>query len=287
MLTVLGNLAVIFTISHFKHLHTPTNMLLISLAFADFLVGSIIMPFYLPSSIDACWYFGDVVCFIFVISALVAFAVSVTNIVFIAFDHYFAVCYPLLYSTKITFRVTLSSVAFSWLLSLLYAFLMFYMNGNFNGLDTLRKCLGECLVIFNETLKVVDMACMFVIPCSIVMLLHGKIFMIARRHVKIINAMANQIHSKCNNKGGIPKKSEKKAATTLGIVVLVYIFCWVPYYTSIIINEYLVITVPSSVSVSLTWLIYLNSCMNPIIYALYYPWFQNSLKQMLNLKIRF
>ena len=46
LLTVVGNLIVLFAFFNDKHLLTPSNNFLLSMAIADLLVGLIGMPFY-------------------------------------------------------------------------------------------------------------------------------------------------------------------------------------------------------------------------------------------------
>uniref|UniRef100_W5NL82 Trace amine associated receptor 13a n=1 Tax=Lepisosteus oculatus TaxID=7918 RepID=W5NL82_LEPOC len=281
-LTVCGNLLVIISISHFKQLHTPTNLLLLSLAVADFLVGATVMPLSITTLIETCWYFGDILCSFYKSLDCVLISVSLCNLVLIAIDRYFAVCDPFFYSTKITVNVMYLLILLSWFISPLYVIILLYVNGNFSDSKALNLCLGECVFIMNETWATIDMVTSFILPCSVMTTLYIKIFIVAKRHAKVINSLKNN-NSKDKRRNKISKKSERKAAKTLGIVVFVFLFCWVPYYLCVLIEEEM--HTSSGVLYFLGFIVYLNSAMNPIIYALFYPWFKKSVKLIITLRI--
>uniref|UniRef100_A0A3Q0R9I4 G-protein coupled receptors family 1 profile domain-containing protein n=1 Tax=Amphilophus citrinellus TaxID=61819 RepID=A0A3Q0R9I4_AMPCI len=81
-------------------LHTPTNLLLLSLAVADFFVG--LLMFFQIVLIDGCWFLGDLMCTLYQYLAFIITSASIGTMVIISIDRYIAICYPLHYSTKVT-----------------------------------------------------------------------------------------------------------------------------------------------------------------------------------------
>ncbi|XP_028654846.1 trace amine-associated receptor 13c-like [Erpetoichthys calabaricus] len=160
-----------------------------------------------------------------------------------------------------------------------------YFKGCYFTFDIASVCLGECVWLYNDILGLVDLCISFILPCTVMVSLYAKIFMVARRHLKIINLVNQPTFKIEESQKKIPKKSERKAAKTLGIVIFVFLLCWVPFSLCSVINTYTDLAISNVIINFFTWLMYFNSGMNPIIYALFYPWFQKSIKIIVTLKI--
>ncbi|XP_035279508.1 trace amine-associated receptor 13c-like [Anguilla rostrata] len=281
--TVCGNLLVIVSICHFKQLHTPTNFLLLSLAVADFLVGVAVMPFHFALLLNPNWCFGAIYCTICNVASFHLTCVSIYNVAFIAVDRYFALSNPFLYCTKMTANLTLRILSILWLCTFIYNVVLLYSNGNISDMTENVKC-AECIITINKIWTIFDFIIVFIVPCMTIIIMYLKVFAIARRHANKINC-ARQQHSKGTKLKNFSMASERKAAKTLGILVAVFLLCLIPFYISAFLIVY--IRKPSAYLVVLntTTLIYLNSTINPIIYALFYPWFQKSIKLILTLRI--
>ncbi|KAL3969491.1 insulin-like growth factor-binding protein 6 [Sarotherodon galilaeus] len=113
LITTALNLLVIISVSHFRQLHTPSNILLLSLAVSDFLVGLLLMPLEILRS-TTCWVLGDFMCFLYWYLTGNITCVSIGNIVLISVDRYVAICDPLHYSTRITVAKVKLSVCLCW-----------------------------------------------------------------------------------------------------------------------------------------------------------------------------
>uniref|UniRef100_A0A8C4X5L6 G-protein coupled receptors family 1 profile domain-containing protein n=1 Tax=Erpetoichthys calabaricus TaxID=27687 RepID=A0A8C4X5L6_ERPCA len=284
LLTLSGNLFVIISISHFKQLHTPTNIFVVSLAVVDFMIGLIVMPFDFSNIIESCWYFGDAMCTCFNGCYLFLTSASVSSVVLISLDRYLAVCNPFFYNARVTVYKALFSVFISWLSCLLY--ILTYMNSSGNHIR--RDCAGDCLFVYTAAGGLVDYFCTFIMPFTIMTCLYGRIIVVASRHAKAINLARDKENATQSRKNKMFKSEKKaKAAKTLGIVVAIFMLCWSPYLLMTVVLEYSPYTslLLQNVHVGLGLVSLINSGLNPIIYALFYPWFRKSLKMMLNCTI--
>lgn len=279
LLTVCGNLLVIISVCYFRQLHTPTNMLLLSLTVSDFLVGLFVMPFHFAWLIESCWRFGQAFCILFNFLSFQLTSVSVGSVALIALDRYVALSNPFLYSNDISSRIVLTVILLSWLFSLVYNSVMFYMNGNFTDVSL---CPGECKYMLGEVSSLIDLVFVVVVPSALMVILYIQIFVIARRHANAIRGL--KINKNVSKRHLDATKSERKAVTMLGILVFVFLVCLVPYYVCSLISD----TISDSSYLGINYILilfYLNSTLNPIIYALFYSWFQKCIKMIMSCKI--
>ncbi|XP_053184760.1 trace amine-associated receptor 13c-like [Scomber japonicus] len=279
LLTVTLNLLVIISISHFRQLHNPTNFLILSLAVSDFLVGLLLMPIEILLT-ESCWYLGDHVCVVYYITDFIITSSSVGSMVLISIDRYLAICDPLQYTTKVTLDRTKICVCLCWICSVLYNSLI--LNHFLTQPDGHNSCYGECVVILNYITGTVDLVFTFISPVNVIVVLYMRVFVVAVSQARTMRSHIATVTVQRSVKV-TAKKSEMKAARTLGVVVVVFLICICPYYSPILIGEDIE---DSSSSLSIVaWLFYFNSGLNPMIYAFFYPWFRKSIKLILTLQI--
>ncbi|XP_066507841.1 trace amine-associated receptor 6-like [Hoplias malabaricus] len=279
--TVFLNLLVIISISHFKQLHTPTNLLILSLAVADLFVGLIVMPGNIMQLIDTCWYLGKLTCSIFPLVSSLSVLASVFSLVLIAVDQYIAVCDPLLYPSKVTFCKMSICIIICWSFCLLYNLIILYYNDHLVPDHLYTTCYGECVLVVKYSWVIIDLVISFLTPCSIILIMYGLIFKVARHQAKAIRSVTN---GACHKNGSkVSGFSQRKAAKKVGTIIFAYVASWIPYYLSSLSAESL--TTASMVWTVFTWVFYINSSVNPLLYSVFYSWFRASVKYIITCRI--
>ncbi|XP_026231417.1 trace amine-associated receptor 13c-like [Anabas testudineus] len=278
VLTVVLNLLVIISVSHFRQLHKPTNLLLLSLSVSDLLVGLVFMPGEILRK-TSCWFLGDLMCSLYTYVATVAVCASVGNMVLISVDRYIAICEPLHYPTKVTVGRTKFCIFLCWLCSNLYRILSLKDVG-FHTANYI-PCYGECVFVIDYTAGVFEVILSFIVPVTVIIVLHLRVFVVA---VSQARAMRSQIKTvKLQHSVTLTsRKSELKAARTLGVLVFVFLLCFCPYYS---VSLAAVNLINTSYGIFVLCLFCCNSCINPLIYALFYPWFRRAVKLIITLQI--
>ncbi|XP_039674273.1 trace amine-associated receptor 13c-like [Perca fluviatilis] len=277
VITTTLNLLVIISIAHFKQLQTPTNLLLLSLAVSDFFVG--LLMFFQIILIDGCWFLGDLMCTLYYVLDYTITSTSVGSMVLISIDRYVAICDPLHYSTKVTKNRVQVCVCLCWICSVIFQVLV--LSDNLKQPGRYNSCSGECVVVNNYIAGLVDLVVSFIGPVTVIIVLYVKVFVVA---VSQARAMRSHIAA-ITLQGSVKvtaKKSEMKAARTLGVVVVVFLICFSPYYCVALPGDNLL---NASSDAFVLCLFYFNSCLNPLIYALFYPWFRKCLKLVVTLQI--
>ncbi|XP_054915937.1 trace amine-associated receptor 13c-like [Poeciliopsis prolifica] len=267
------NLLVIISVSHFRKLHTPTNVLLLSLSVSDFLVGLLLMPLELHRKV-ACWENALCSLYGFLIAHVVS--ASIGTIVLIAADRYVAVCDPLRYPTKITMGRVKCCVCLCWISNAVYR-LVFLKDELFQPGGS-KSCVGQCAYVAQPVAWLVELTLFFIVPVTVIVVLYGRVFAVA---VSQARAMRSRVTTGSHHFSTV-KKSELKAARTLGILVVVYLTCFCPYFCYSLAE---VNVTSTSYASYLIFLFYFNSCLNPVIYALFYRWFRKAVKLIVTLQI--
>nr|XP_008261750.1 trace amine-associated receptor 8-like [Oryctolagus cuniculus] len=287
LMAVFGNLLVMTSVLHFKQLHAPTNFLIASLAGADFLVGVTVMPFSMVRSVESCWYFGNKFCtFHSCCDAAFCYS-SLFHLCFISIDRYIAVTDPLVYPAKFTVSVSGICIGISWILPLVYSWAVFATGLNDDGMESLvtaLNCIGGCQIAVNQDWVLID-CLLFFMPTLVMIILYSKIFLVAKQQAIKIESTSSKADSSSESYKARVARRERKAAKTLGVTVIAFMMSWLPYTIETLVDAFMGFITPAYIYEICCWCAYYNSAMNPVIYALFYPWFRKALKLILSGKV--
>ncbi|XP_011499174.1 PREDICTED: 5-hydroxytryptamine receptor 1 [Ceratosolen solmsi marchali] len=99
---------------------------------------------------------------------------------------------------------------------------------------------------------------------------HGSCRPVSSRQRKHANSTSSEVNSPHKQKRlRLQLAKERKASTTLGIIMSAFTICWLPFFVLALIRIFLSDpdAIPAFLSSIFLWLGYCNSLLNPIIYA--------------------
>lgn len=297
LFAIVGNILVILSVVCNRHLRTPTNYFIINLAIADLLLGTTVLPVSATLEVLDSWVFGRIFCDIWAAVDVLCCTASIMSLCVISIDRYIGVRYPLQYPTIVTERRALLAMLAVWVLAIVISIgpLLGWKQPPSQD-DTV------CLITEEPFYALFSSLGSFYIPLAVILAMYCRVYIVAKRTTKNLEAgvmkerMQNsseltlRIH--CRNQdtspaskgsGGVASAGrstlsvkllkfsrEKKAAKTLGVVVGMFILCWLPFFLTLPISSFNTrLRPPETFFRVIFWLGYFNSCLNPIIYPCY------------------
>ncbi|XP_038651520.1 histamine H2 receptor-like [Scyliorhinus canicula] len=265
IIIIFGNVLVCLVVGLNRKLQNQTNYFIVSLAATDLLLGLLVLPFSAISELlESEWPFGDTFCNIYTSMDVMLSTASILNLFMISLDRYYAVTSPLRYTTLITPNRVAISLSLIWCISIMVSFLP--INLGWNTKDLLVQSLdntNQCHLELNKVYALVDALITFYIPLPIMCLTYYRIFKIAREQAKRINNVTG-----CTTLNpSLPTVKEHKATVTLATVMGVFVICWLPYFVVFTHEGISGHPTNKTVFAVVLWLGYVNSALNPILYA--------------------
>ncbi|KAM4797381.1 5-hydroxytryptamine receptor 1F [Rhinophrynus dorsalis] len=101
-------------------------------------------------------------------------------------------------------------------------------------------------------------------------------------HITVRNPRVEMKQEKAWRKQKISSTRERKAATTLGLILGAFVICWLPFFVKeVIVNICVACYISDDMSNFLTWLGYLNSLINPLIYTIFNEDFKKAFQKLM------
>ncbi|XP_034939669.1 dopamine receptor 1-like [Chelonus insularis] len=310
-LSVAGNVLVCVAIYTDRGLRRIGNLFLASLAIADLFVGCLVMTFAGVNDLLGYWMFGPRFCDTWIAFDVMCSTASILNLCAISLDRYIHIKDPLRYGRWVTRRIAVASIAVVWLLAGTVSFVPISL-GLHKSQDSKNSSLTyddgtqefpTCALDLSPTYAVVSSCISFYVPCIVMVSIYCRLYCYAQKHVKSIRAvtklpqpsLAKSFRVKSTRKLQQTKTkppaktkptspyhvSDHKAAITVGVIMGVFLICWVPFFCVNIVASFCKTCIPDRAFQVLTWLGYSNSAFNPIIYSIFNTEFREAFKRIL------
>ena len=277
LVAIIGNFLVIAVVYRRRELRrTETHIFIVNLSLTDIFVALLCMPFSMITAVTQEWIFSNELCQLNGFLNVFFLLTSILTLTAISIHKYIGVVQPT--KRKIfTRKRMILAVAWVWVQALLTALTPILGWNEYEYIPGRTQCsvkvprsnevseLANCLFII---------ICGFVIPLVIMNFSYLKIFRTVKIHTKRVKS-----HS-----FGDDQKSaflnERRITVTLFIILAAFLACWSPFSVLTIYATLAGHELSQHFSVVAYWLGFLNSAMNPLIYALRTKEFRRGYRQI-------
>nr|XP_033790189.1 5-hydroxytryptamine receptor 5A isoform X2 [Geotrypetes seraphini] len=248
--TFLWNVLVLVTILRVRTFHRVPHNLVASMAVSDVMVAALVMPLSLVRELNGRrWRLGRVLCHLWISFDVLCCTASIWNVTAIALDRYWSITRHLEYTLKTRKRISNVMIVMTWVLSAIIS-----LSPLFGWGETYSEVKEECQV--KEASQQPQM-----------------VFTV--RHATVTFQTDGDTWR---------EQKEKRAALMVGILIGVFVLCWIPFFITELINPLCSCDIPPIWKSIFLWLGYSNSFFNPLIYTAFNKNYNNALRNLFSMQ---
>uniref|UniRef100_A0A8C4Z6T1 Adrenoceptor alpha 2C n=1 Tax=Gadus morhua TaxID=8049 RepID=A0A8C4Z6T1_GADMO len=183
LFTVVGNILVVIAVLTSRALKAPQNLFLVSLATADILVATLVMPFSLANELMGYWYFGKVWCGIYLALDVLFCTSSIVHLCAISLDRYWSVTQAVEYNLKRTPKRVKCIILIVWLISACISSPPLVLIDGHNDL-IVGSPQPQCALNDDTWYILSSSVASFFAPCVIMVLVYVRIYQVAKTRTR-------------------------------------------------------------------------------------------------------
>ncbi|XP_051496704.1 substance-P receptor [Apus apus] len=263
VVSVVGNVVVMWIILAHKRMRTVTNYFLVNLAFAEASMSAFNTVVNFTYAIHNEWYYGLLYCKFHNFFPIAAVFASIYSMTAIALDRYMAIIHPL--QPRLSATATKVVIGVIWLL----AFLLAFPQGYYSVMEELPGRL-VCLVEWPEhSTNVYGKTYHF---CMTILIYFLPLLVIGCAYTVVgITLWASEIPGDSSDRYHEQVSAKRKVVKMMIIVVCTFALCWLPYHIYFTLQyfspEWYLQKFIQQVYLAIMWLAMSSTMYNPIIYC--------------------
>ncbi|XP_069563913.1 alpha-2B adrenergic receptor [Brachyistius frenatus] len=181
--TIVGNIMVIIAVLTSRSLRGPQNLFLVSLAAADILVATLIIPFSLANELLGYWYFKSLWCEIYLALDVLFCTSSIVHLCAISLDRYLSIS-RVTYGRQRTPKSIKAAIVVVWLISAIISFPPLLSLNKSEVSDQASERGPQCQLNDERWYILYSTIGSFFAPCVIMILVYIRIYQIAKQRTR-------------------------------------------------------------------------------------------------------
>ncbi|KAG8183929.1 hypothetical protein JTE90_029033 [Oedothorax gibbosus] len=260
---LIGNTLVVIAVTCNPQMRSTTNILIINLAIADLLFIVFCVPFTAWDYSLPYWPFGDIWCRIVQYLIIVCAYASIYTLVLMSLDRFIAVVYPVTSISIRTERNAYFAISLMWIVIFICCIPALQAHGELHyefAYTQYSVCVFLAIHGYNfAAYQICFFLSSYIIPLALILCLY--LSMLRRLWFGVTPGRHMSAES---------VKSKIRVTKMVVVVVVIFACCWCPIQIMMVLkglNAYGQSRTSILIQITAHILAYMNSCLNPILYA--------------------